>query len=111
MRLRDLSQKLKTPSGLEIKDQNGNFVTAATLVVDLLCGRDVQKEPNLTNATARERVRIADKIADAPEKAELTIEQISTIAHLIELYNMSPLLAARCLEALEKEIPTQEEIK
>lgn len=79
-------------------------VTLATLLINMLCARDHDKEPHLTNAQSRERIRLADRIADNG-LVEVDSADIALLTATIERYAPSPLVADRCLAALDKEIP------
>ncbi len=84
-------------------------VTLATLLINMLCARDHEKEPHLTNAQSRERIRLADRIADNGI-TEVDSADITLLTATIERYAPSPLVADRCLAALDKEIPKAKKV-
>lgn len=78
------------------------------LIINMLCAHDREKESSLTNAQQRERIRLADRIADAEEAkkpVELNSADIAILTHVVEKYSALPLITARVLDALDKEVP------
>lgn len=78
------------------------------LIINMLCSHDPQKEPSLTGAQQRERIRLADRIADAQDAGtpvEVNSNDITILTTVIEKYSALPLITARVLDALDKEVP------
>ena len=117
MGLRDFTGHFKTITGAplyetdekneQVKDAEGKPIplTYASLIVNMLCARDHNKEPGLTNAQSRERIKLADRIVGATGLTEVDSADISSITAAIERYAPTPYVAARCLDVLDKEIP------
>ena len=92
--------------GKLIQDADGKPkpLLVSTILINVLLSSNPQKEPNLSNADARARGRLADKIG-VGGNIEIDSLEVAIIEKALEKYSQGPLFTTRCLDALDKEIP------